>query len=120
MHRKFGTILFRKEGDILTSLLWALGRGQLKENTTYVAMSTSEPYSKTDVLREAANIVNNLIHAEIAKHDIDDIYSQENPNDINHVLDIDEDSWTFLELAATRTNGKSGTDERNAHVKKLC
>ena len=32
VHRKFGTIIFRKGGDILTSLSWAIGRMQLKDS----------------------------------------------------------------------------------------
>ena len=32
IHKKFGTVIFRRGGDLLTSLSWALGRAQLKNS----------------------------------------------------------------------------------------
>ena len=75
------------------SLSWALGRGQLSD-TDSLCYVTRPPSSKSTILREAANIVNNLIHAEIGKNNIDKVYSQANPEEINidaYIQAIDED-----------------------------
>ena len=121
VHRKFGTILYRKGGDVLTSLSWALGRAQSKDmDSVYVSTSPSQPSNKGSILREASNILNGLIHAEIAKQNSDEI---ENPemNIDKQVNAVDKDLWAFLEVATMNSydDGKSGSKERNAHVKKL-
>ena len=56
VHTKFGTIIFRKGGDILTSLSWALGRMQLKDSEDGYIINTNQhcdSKSKANVLREA-------------------------------------------------------------------
>ena len=86
VHRKFGTIIFRKGGDILTSLSWALGRMQLKDSEDGYIINMNQhcdSKSKTNVLREAGNIVNDLIHAEITKQSSDQIYAQNDPHELN-------------------------------------
>ena len=68
IHRKFGTIIFRKGGDILTSLSWALGRMQLNDSEDGYIIDINQPCdskSKANVLREAGDIINDLIHAEV-------------------------------------------------------
>ena len=35
MHKKFGTVLYRREGDILTSLSWVLDSLYTNKETTY-------------------------------------------------------------------------------------
>ena len=66
IHRKFGTVLFRKGGDLLTSLSWALGRMH-SNDTTYpiCSISTDMDSNKARVLKEAGDIINDLIHSEI-------------------------------------------------------
>ena len=94
IHRKFGTLIFRSGGDILTSLSWALGRAHTCGsecactcNTANMPLNTS---STDSVLIEAGNIVNNLKHAEIAKHNTENIdaYTQDsNQWDIERHID---------------------------------
>ena len=127
IHRKFGTIIFRKGGDILTSLSWALGRMQLKDSEDGYIININQPCdskSKANVLREAGDIVNDLIHAEITKRSSDQIYVQKDPHEVNideQISMVDPQLWTFLE-SATRTNrerNSSSNEERNANAKKL-
>ena len=67
VHKKFGTMLYRTEGDILTCLSWALGSSS---NVTEVDAQPektykNEPLSKERVLFEAGEILNDIIHKEI-------------------------------------------------------
>ena len=100
IHKKFGTLLFRKGGDILTSLSWALGRAQLREvDNAYVGVGQNQ--NKVSVLREAGDIVNDLVHAEIAKSNSDQIYTKTDPNEMDikkQINEINEELWAFLEL----------------------
>ena len=108
VHRKFGTIIFRKGGDILTSLSWALGRMQLKDSEDGYIINTNQhcdSKSKTNVLREAGDIVNDLIHSEITKQSSDQIYVQNDSHESNIdkiISMVDPQLWTFLE-SVTRT-----------------
>lgn len=122
VHKKFGTLIFRKDGDILTSLSWALGRPQSETDSMYTAVGN--PQSKANILREAGDIVNDLVQAEIAKISSEHIYSQTNPSDIDieqQIGHINQELWAFLE-SCTRTirERKYGSNqEGNAHIKKL-
>ena len=63
IHKKFGTLIFRKGGDILTRLSWALGRAQLNDSEDmYMYDATAkQPFnSRARVLGEASDIVNDL------------------------------------------------------------
>ena len=51
---KFGIIIFRAGGDILTSLSWSLGRALLKHNDSEEQKNIKN--NKNSVLKEAANI----------------------------------------------------------------
>ena len=123
IHKKFGTLIFCKNGDILTSLSWALGRVQLS--------NSEESYTKTitnntriTILREAGDIINDLIHEEISKQDSDNIYEGGDIKEMKideEIKSINPYLWSFIE-SATRTvhERKSGyNDERNVHIKKL-
>lgn len=65
VHPKFGTMLFRRDGDQLTSLSWALGTSSstLPEITNHLH---TEP-SDSVILKKAGAIINTLIHEEIDK-----------------------------------------------------
>ena len=69
IHKKFGTILYRKGSDPLVSLSWALGR--IHDNSPSGPPLT-QPRNEDDhdrrlqVITEAAHI-NNHLHSEIAK-----------------------------------------------------
>lgn len=69
IHKKFGTVIFRRGGDLLTSLSWALGRAQLKDPVDEcMHIKINNTSRRPCVLREAGDMVNDSIHAEIAKH----------------------------------------------------
>ena len=75
VHKKYGTMLFRKGGDLLTSLSWALGASSSRVAMDYQEVSPhTSPAVNTDelhqhrVLREASSILNGLLHAEISNH----------------------------------------------------
>ncbi len=70
IHNRFGTVLFRTGGDLLTSLSWTLGRASVKDASQVQVIL--EPGGAPDidahqekVLTKAGDIINNLIHAEI-------------------------------------------------------
>ena len=67
IHKKYGTILYRKGGDTLISLSWALGRHRLDNKDDFPL--TSKPYhhqsNHEQLLAEAGQIINDLIHVEI-------------------------------------------------------
>ena len=76
IHKKFGTLIFRKGGDILKSLSWELGRAQSGEVDNFIYTNVGQPKSKSDILREAGDVVNDLIQEEIAKIISEHIYAQ--------------------------------------------
>lgn len=80
VHRKFGTMLLRKGGDMLVSLSWALGSSHQPTNTSND--------QKMHVIEEAGDIINDLLHDELRKSpevsdsmaiDIEDQFSNINP-----------------------------------------
>ena len=90
----------------------------------YDATAKQSLNSRARILGEAGDIVNDLIHDEIAKQSSEQIYVHEDPNEMNidHTISaINPDLWTFLE-SATRTireRKSCSMDLRNAHTKKL-
>ena len=80
VHKRFGTILYWRDGDILTSLLWALERAHIKESNATTYDNSYKPRKYENVLIEAASMMNDKIHAEIAKYNTD---SNAKPDDIN-------------------------------------
>ena len=105
----------------------ALGRIQLKDSEDGYIINTNQhcnSKSKANVLREAGDIVNDLIHAEITKQSNDQIYVQNDQHELNidkKISMVDPQLWTFLE-SVTRTiqeRNSSSKEERNAHTKNL-
>ena len=95
---------------------------QLKDSEDGSIINTNQhcdSKSKANVLREAGDIVNDLIHAKITKQSSDQIYVQNNPHELNidkKISMVDPQLWTFLE-SATRTiqeRNSSSKEERNA------
>ena len=78
IHMKFGTVLFRKGGDILTVLSWALST--TSSTNQYLEMQCQNP-DAYKTLKEASIIVNNLIHEEIKKS------SQSQPSTLLNIND---------------------------------
>ena len=83
VHKRFGTILYRRDGDVLTSLSWALGRAHVKESNATAYDNSYKLRKHENVLIEAASMINDKIHAEIAKHKTEETYSNAKPDDIN-------------------------------------
>ena len=74
VHKKFGVVLYRRNGDLLKSLSWALGTSP-NFNTPNLQLN-SATYSSVHKLHEASEIVNEMLHKEIKranaeKHEIE-------------------------------------------------
>ena len=70
IHRKFGTILFCKGGDLLASLSWALGTMSYKLFQSSSFLLTPETTGtgaghREQVIEEAGCILNDLIHEQL-------------------------------------------------------
>ena len=67
IHKKFGTILYRKHGDILTALSWALGTSHLNEKSTEKEINPGACSSQINILHEAGNVMNGLLQKEVKR-----------------------------------------------------
>ena len=65
IHMKFGTILYRRGGDILVALSWALSTSQSPNQYQSEPEIQCQDPDMSKTLKEASIIVNNLIHEEI-------------------------------------------------------
>ena len=65
---KFGTILYQKGGDIMTSLSWALGSPNITDDKSpYIIGQDNQTHNEESVLNEVGHIINNLLHEESKK-----------------------------------------------------
>ena len=62
IHRKFGTILYRTGGDLLTSLSWALGSPKVQATEQ---LDGGLDINTAHIMHEAGYIMNDLLHNEI-------------------------------------------------------
>ena len=92
VHKKFGTVLYRKGGDLLCSLSWALGTQcssieshQLDEDeaSTCKGQGKSHDEQTAIILNQAGCIVNNLIHKEIRRSTSSDAEYTKNPSSMS-------------------------------------
>ena len=71
VHMKYGTVLYRKGADMLTTLSWALSTSHLADQWSWSEPEKQRNHEKhincEKTLKEASIIVNNLIHEEIKK-----------------------------------------------------
>ena len=92
LHR-FGTVLFRKGGDLLTSLSWALGRMSVN-NIDYLLVEPQdkavETTHKKRVFEEAGIIVNDLLHADIYGLSSENLTTDPNEFNISHFMSMTE------------------------------
>ena len=118
IHKKFGTILFKKGGDLLTSLSWALGSAKTDQihDVTYEHTPQVKKTPVAEVLREAGNIVNDLLHAEMAKPLIGDTKELNIDAEINNINPL---LWEFLESTTRSVGQRQGLPEKNSSVKRL-
>ena len=118
VHRKYGTILYKRDGDILVSLSWALGAAKQHNGVT----TNYSPAGHTDLssaVRESGYLINNLIHEEIkrqSENSFDNISApfsiQEYTQAINPML------VEFLKLA-TNSNRETNNTELTQEIKKI-
>ena len=72
-HKKFGTVLFRKGGDLFVSLSWAPGNPHFSScfqvKTSVSTSNTLCPNNSKShtVIEEAGDIINDLLHEELRK-----------------------------------------------------
>ena len=136
VHMKFGTVIYRKGGDLLTSLSWALGAlssaesFQLEENEdqpTCKSHGGIHDEHRAAVLTEAGHILNDLIHEEIKRSSLMAAEHTNDPSSLNiskYLEDVNPLLMDFITLA-TRTirerqrSRLSSDSEMSKHVKKV-
>ena len=119
IHKKFGTILFRKGGDTLTSLSWAMGRHSYGygDEASYDLPQRTCHYNSEHVLEEAGHIVNDILHKEIDK--VSENSLTDDPSSFNidtTINNTDKKLWKFLQLATRTTRErrqKNPSSEKN-------
>jgi len=82
IHRTFGTVLFRKGGDLLASLSWALGAMSYRSFQSSSFLLTRETPGtgaghREQVIEEAGCILDDLIHEELQQQ------SHQDPSALN-------------------------------------
>lgn len=107
IHKRFGTVLFYTGGDLFTSLSWALGRASVKEASQVQVFLEPEVIDadahKEQVLNEAGDIINELIHEEIDQLPNDMSVVGPSQFNIDEVIqDIQPLLWKFL-ISVTRS-----------------
>ena len=118
IHMKFGIVLYRRGGDILAALSWALSTSQSPNQYQSEPEIQCQNPDVNKTLNEASIIVNNLIHEEIKKS------SQLQPSANCALLDINEElsniNPLLLEFLAGTTNSVREREITNAteHIKK--
>ena len=110
IHKKFSTILFRKGGNTLLSLSWAMGRLRLgsrdeAEEALLKQQKLSHCVSNSEqILEDAGCIINDLLHKEVEK--ISDQKLTDDPSSFNIesiISSTDQQLWKFLQLATSNT-----------------
>ncbi len=115
VHRRYGTVLFPKNSDLLTCLSWALGRSQNSIDTEVSYEKLSSVDSDVAILNKAGDIVNDLVHKESER------YRQINTDSLNSTLkylnineqiqNTDQCLWNFIKsITRTRKERGSGTE----------
>ncbi len=123
VHKKFGTMLDNKSGDLLVSLSWALGRASIFSESAcdFHIDHSGKDYSKQKVLREAGEIVNDLFRGEISKSNSENWHFQPNYFNVHKEVEkINPLLWHFIECATSSTQERKGTPSReeNTFIKK--
>ena len=110
MHKKFGTVLYSKGVDILTSLSWALGAGTLPKDLEYMASKPEQTILRDDViLKKTGYIINNLVHSELST-----LSNSKHPEKFNfddEIGKINPTLWCFFE-SITRTVRETAKEYR--------
>ena len=124
VHRKFGTILYRKGVDILTSLSWALGstpaHSPQPDEDVWIEGGQKDETHKQRVLNEAGHILNDLIHDEI-KRSIN-AEETEDPSTLNipkYLEGVSPLLMEFIITATTTVRERQRSSDISKHVKML-
>ena len=106
VHQRFGIILYRHEGNLLTSLSWALGSTLDANTAAYVPITgTCKSINEKEILNNAAVIVNDMLHEEIKKTACTKELQESDPRSLNIEQSIKEFNpllWEFL-VACTKS-----------------
>ena len=123
VHKKIGTILLKTGGNLLTSLSWALGAVKGEQDEEYLYQKKSKIFKHDNierVVREAGDIINDVIHTEIARNSSIDVLTMDRLNIDEQIENINSLLWSFVvSVTRTATQRKSESRETNLHVKKL-
>ena len=114
VHRKFGTILYRKGGDLLHALSWALA-SQAKESEVFLKPSLDQHRNgyEENSIKEAGDIINNLLHDHI-KQSTSKEYDPTTLHINNLIQEVNPLLWLFLDLA-TRSVRERARPHRVPH-----
>ncbi len=126
IHKKFGVVLFRKNGDLLlTSLSWALGTHENDNDLSrYDMVSTAQStddYENKAILAQASSILNNLLREEIKKSVKCKQAIEEDPKAFNikgHIKLINPLLWSFLEQCTLSIRDKQ-SHKQSYHLQNI-
>ena len=127
IHMKYGTLLYRKEGNLLTSLSWALGAHRSNTSSLEETIEIHECMGKAKILTHADHIFNDLLHEEIKTHASANSDLAHDPsllNIDNYLKHVNPQLVSFI-ASATRTtrerrrNTDQDESEANDHVRKV-
>ena len=110
IHKKFGTILYKHGGDLLTSLSWALGTNSHRQPDLIYNISKKATKSCPEVLNQSAELLNDLIHKEISRLATDPFTSDPSNLSVDKFLnDVNSQLTTFLSIATQSIRERHGT-----------
>jgi hypothetical protein len=102
IRKKYGIILYKRDGDLLTSLSYALG-GNAKPNNSFNNVSTTDTcLSDSELLVPSAKYINGLLHNEIARLSLHSTDSSELSVD-QFLNSINDELIKFLTIATQNT-----------------
>ena len=125
IHKKFGTILYKHGGDLLTSLSWALGTNSHRQPDLIYNISKKATKSCPEVLNQSAELLNDLIHKEISRLATDPFTSDPSNLSVDKFLnDVNSQLTTFLSIATQSIRERHGTfstlnSQTHSHTKKI-
>ena len=118
VHMKFGTVLYRKGGDVLVALSWALNASQpLNQYQSQPEYCHKNP-DVGATLKEASIVVNDLIHEEIKKSSV---LSSTNCSLLDINKELNNTNPLLLKFLTNMTNSAQRRESCNSteHIKKI-
>ena len=109
IHKKFGILLFRKGGDFLTSLSWALGTGKFEE-VSYEQGGTLAQNLTLAKFQWRLVISYDIIHSEITRHSTSNlIKNMDQINTEQQIITSTLALWPFIESITHTVKQRQGT-----------